>query len=34
MELELEELIKKEGYDISQVPEPNDKDGSDSFGWQ
>lgn len=33
MELELEELIKKESYDISQVPEPNDKDGSDSFGW-
>jgi hypothetical protein len=33
MGLQLEELITKEGYDISQFPEPNDKEGSDSFGW-
>jgi hypothetical protein len=29
----LEELITKEGYDISQVQEPDDKEGSDFFGW-
>jgi hypothetical protein len=29
----LEELITKEGYDISQVQEPEDKEGSDFFGW-
>lgn len=32
MGLKLEELIKKEGYDISQVQESDDKDGSDLFG--
>jgi hypothetical protein len=29
----LEELITKEGYDISQVQEPDDKEGSNFFGW-
>jgi uncharacterized protein with HEPN domain len=29
--LELEELITKEGYDISRVPEPDDNEGSDFF---
>jgi hypothetical protein len=34
MGLKLEELIKKEGYDIrSQVQEPDDKEWSDFFGW-
>jgi hypothetical protein len=34
MGLKLEELIRKEGYDIrSQVQEPDDKEWSDFFGW-
>jgi hypothetical protein len=33
MGLKIEELITKEGYDISQIQENDDKDGSDFFGW-